>query len=207
MTSIVPKPDFFQRLGLYSYERFLDADLCGRLRTAFRSGRRHAGTVGVRDGADFVVDPSVRSVRWVDVGDALASEVRERLLDRRSAIEAFYNMPLTGCEPLQFLAYATGDHYTAHRDSRPDDNASAVSKARRISAVIFLNDQSAVAADDHYGGGALTLFGLVDDPSGSQLGIPLEPAEGLLMTFPSDLLHSVAPVTHGERYTIATWFF
>jgi SM-20-related protein len=203
----VPKPEFFQRLGLYCSERFLDADLCRRLRAAFQSGSRRVGTVGVKNTDDFVVDPSVRSVRWVDVGDGLASEVRERLLGGKSAIETFYNVALTGCEPLQFLAYGTGDHYKAHRDSRPDDNASAVSKARRISAVIFLNDQSQGAAPDHFGGGALTLFGLVDDPSGNQVGIPLDATEGLLMTFPSDMLHSVAPVTHGERYTIATWFF
>ena len=72
----MPKADFFQRLGLYSIERFLDADLCGRLQTAFRTGARHAATVGVRRTADFVVDPAIRSVRWVELGASLESEVR-----------------------------------------------------------------------------------------------------------------------------------
>jgi SM-20-related protein len=203
----VPKADFFHRLGLYSDDHFLDDDACRRLRMAVQAGGRSAGTVGVRHAAEFVVDPSVRSVRWVDVGETLASEVGERLLNSKSAVEAFYNVPLRGCEPPQFLAYAVGDHYKAHRDSRPDATASAASKARRISAVIFLNDQSEDIAPDRYGGGALTFYGLIDQPSGDLVGIPLEPAAGLLMTFPSDMLHAVAPVTHGERYTIATWFF
>jgi SM-20-related protein len=38
------------------------------------------------------------------------------------------------------------------------------------------------------------------------LGIPLDADEGLLVTFPSRMLHAAAPVTHGERYTIVTWF-
>ena len=203
----MPKPELFQRLGLYTFEHLLDADICRRLREAFQSGRTRAGTVGVADSAEFVVDASVRSVRVVDVGETLSSEVRSRLLATKPAIEAFYKLPLTDCEPLQFLAYSVGDHYTAHRDGRADHTASESAKARRISAVIFLNDQSAEAAPEHYGGGALTFFELFDHPSGNPMGIPLDASEGLLMTFPSHLLHSVTPVTHGERYTIATWFF
>jgi SM-20-related protein len=202
----VPKPDFFGRLGLYSCEGFLDAALCRQLQAAFHRGSRHAGTVGVRAGADFVVDSSVRSVDWVDVGDELASEIRGRLQEAKPGVETFYDVALNDFERLQFLAYGVGDHYQAHRDSRPDEAASATSKARRISAVIFVNGQSTAPAAGRYGGGALTFYGLVDHPSGDQIGMPLEPAEGLLMTFPSHVLHSVAPVTHGERYTIATWF-
>lgn len=203
----MPNADFFRRLGLYSCERFLDAEACRRLRAAFQSGRRTAGTVGVKGAADFVVDPGVRSVRWVDVGDELAADVRARLLDVKPAIETFYDIPLTSCEPLQFLAYAVGDHYRPHQDSRPDATASSVSRGRRISAVVFVNAQSDDLTADHYGGGALTFYGLFDHPDGHHMGIPLEPAEGLLMTFPAHMLHGVSPVTHGERYTIATWFF
>jgi len=205
--SVVPSADFFQRLGLYSHEHFLEASLCRELRRAFQSGSRRAGTVGVKAGAEFVVDPTVRSVRWVEVADDVTAEVRQRLQDVRSRVETFYSVPLTDFEPLQFLAYGVGDHYKPHRDSRPDEAASATSKARRVSAVMFVNSQSDQPESDRYGGGALTFYGLVDHPSGDQLGIPVEPSEGLLMTFPSNLLHSVAPVTHGERYTIATWFF
>jgi SM-20-related protein len=56
-----------------------------------------------------------------------------------------------------------------------------------------------------YGGGALTFYELFDDPVGRLIGFPLEANEGLL-AFRAEVLHSVAPVTHGDRYTIATWF-
>ncbi len=203
----MPNAGFFERLGLYSDEHFFDADLCERLRRAFQSGERRMGTVGVRGGAEFVVDQAVRSARWVDIGDGLAAEVHGHLINAKPALEAFYNVGLAGCESPQFLAYATGDHYTAHRDSRPDAQASNVSQARQISAVVFVNDQSEAASPGRYGDGALTFYGLVDQPSGDLVGIPLEPTAGLLMTFPAHLLHAVAPVTHGERYTIATWFY
>ena len=201
------KAELFHRLGLYTCERFLDAGLCRRLRGTLQAGRARAGTIGVADSAEFVVDSSVRSVRVIDVGETLASEVQDRLLGAKPAIEAFYSLPLTGCEPPQFLAYSVGDHYTPHRDGRPDDQASAVAKARRISAVLFLNDQTDHPSPNHYGGGALTFYGLFDHPSGDLMGIPIEAAEGLLVTFRADLLHGVSQVTHGERYTIATWFY
>src|SRR6266571_2441601 len=102
----MPTPDFFQRLGLFTVERFLDADVCRRLRARLQSSDSRAGTVGLRGSAEHVVDPSVRSVRSVDVGEAMAAEVRDRLLNAQPAIEAFYNVALTDCEPLQFLAYA-----------------------------------------------------------------------------------------------------
>ena len=203
----MPNREFFQRLGLYSSERFLDADLCRRLRAALQSSPGQAGMIGIGSTTEYVVDPSVRSVRCVDVGEALSSEVRNRLLAHKPAIERFYNLELGDCQPLQFFAYAVGDHYKAHRDRRADDTAAAHSRARRISVVVFLNEPSELAAPDCYGGGALTFFGFFDHPSGQALGIPLDAAEGLLITCPADMLHAVNPVTHGERYTIATWFY
>lgn len=203
----MPNAEFFQRLGLYAHEQFLDSSLCRQLRVAFQNGSRRAGTVGVKAGAEFIVDPTVRSVGWVEVSEGLMTEVRLRLETVMPAVETFYGVTLTNFEPLQFLAYGVGDHYKPHRDSRPDEAASATSRSRRVSAVIFVNGQSDEPTAEQYGGGALTFYGLVDHPSGDQVGLPVEPSEGLLMTFPSSVLHAVGPVTRGERYTIATWFY
>ena len=64
--------------------------------------------------------------------------------------------------------------------------------------VLFLNDD--------YTGGALTLYGLVDDPKWRDYGFAVAPAPGLLVAFPSDMLHEVTPVIAGERCTVANWF-
>lgn len=201
----MPRVDFFQRVGLFAVEHFLETDVCRELRAAIRAGHARAGTVGTR-GSEQVVDRSYRSVNWVSVDGATVSLVRKRLLAVKAAVEAHYRLAFHDCETPQFLAYGIGDHYKAHRDSAAHEAATEVSKARRVSSVIFLNEPSEKASENSYGGGALTFFGLFDDPSGKSLGIPLDAEEGLLVTFPSETLHSVAPVTHGERYTIASWY-
>jgi predicted 2-oxoglutarate/Fe(II)-dependent dioxygenase YbiX len=46
-----------------------------------------------------------------------------------------------------------------------------------------------------------------DAIGGENVGLPLAGEAGLLIAFPSHLVHSVSPVTAGERYTLVTWFF
>ena len=198
----MPKADFFQRLGLFADEHFLDAAFCRERRSALHAGRRQAATVAVQE-QEFVVDRSHRRVNEVNLPEAMVSRVHDRLLETRPAIEAHYGVALTGCQRPQFLAYSTGDYYTAHRDH----GESTRSKVRQVSAVIFLNEESEAVAPDRYGGGALTFYNLFDSPTGALPGIPLDANEGLLITFPSEMLHGVTPVTHGERYTIASWYF
>ena len=80
------------------------------------------------------------------------------------------------------------------------------SRARRVAAVIFLNGEGDPSVSDGYRGGALTLYGLFEQPDAETLGFPLEAEEGLLVTFPADVTHEVRPVEAGERYTVVTWF-
>jgi SM-20-related protein len=78
---------------------------------------------------------------------------------------------------------------------------------RRVSAVIFLNGASEEPSPDVYGGGSLSFYGLLqDDPKGQGVGLPLVGSAGALVAFPSHMIHGVTPVTHGRRYTIASWF-
>ena len=95
--------------------------------------------------------------------------------------------------------YRPGDFYRPHRDraARAGDFVEGA-RSRRVSVVLFLNDG--------YSGGALTLYGLVDDPKWRAYGFPIAPAPGLLIAFASDLVHEVTPVTAGERCTAVSWF-
>ena len=54
-----------------------------------------------------------------------------------------------------------------------------------------------------YGGGELILHGPY---SGPDIRLPLAPTPGTLVAFRAETTHEVAPVTHGERFTIVTWF-
>jgi predicted 2-oxoglutarate/Fe(II)-dependent dioxygenase YbiX len=141
--------------------------------------------------------------------------VTQRLEEARVEIAAHYGVTLSGLQLPQFLVYAPGDFYRPHRDNAPgrdrerradETPTPGVSHERRISAVLFLNGPASEPTPGTYGGGALTFYGLLDDPRTQALGIPLEAEEGLLVTFPASLVHGVSPVEHGHRYTVVSWF-
>jgi SM-20-related protein len=200
----MPTADFFCKFGLFAVESFFGRDLCSQLRADVRAGISSVGLL-IGSGREYV-DRQIRRVNEVRVNDVSTALVRARLIEVKCDLERHFNMALTDCQGPQFLHYVTGDFYQRHRDRRSDENASPMSKSRRISAVIFLNATSAEPRDGMYGGGALTFYELFDDPVGRSLGFPLEADEGLLIAFRSDTPHSVAPVTHGDRYTIANWY-
>ncbi|MEO8337310.1 MAG: 2OG-Fe(II) oxygenase [bacterium] len=56
---------------------------------------------------------------------------------------------------------------------------------------------------DTYGGGALVFHGSYANPTPP---LSVSPAPGTLVAFRSETTHEVTPVTHGERYTIVSWF-
>jgi predicted 2-oxoglutarate/Fe(II)-dependent dioxygenase YbiX len=202
----MPHADFFARLGLLAVKDFFDADCCARLRSEVRSAASTLATVGGR-GAHDLVEPSTRSARWAEVSAATRSFVGERLARLKPVAERHFGMPLTGYQKPQFLVYREKDHYRPHRDSSREADARAVAKERRVSAVIFLSSEAEEPRGGAYSGGSLTFYGLIDDPRGSNHGFPLSGEAGLLIAFRSEVVHEVTPVTAGERYTIATWFY
>jgi len=193
-------------LGLFVRRGFLDAPLCARLREQMRSAERNRATVR-QQGSEYAVDPGVRRVDWAVPPEASIAEVESRLAAIRPEVERHFRIPLAGHQPPQFLAYREGDFYVAHRDSTDEPDAAQTPKVRRVSVVVFLNDQAQEKQDDCYGGGSLTFYGLMADPRSRSTGFPLAGEEGLLVAFRSETVHEVTPVTWGERYTIASWFF
>ena len=113
---------------------------------------------------------------------------------------------VSGVQNPQFLIYREGDFFRRHRDSNPDPEAAKFARERQVSAVVFLNGESSEATTDSYEGGALTLYGLMDNGQGGSIGLPVTGETGSLIAFPSDLLHEVTPVSRGERYTVVSWF-
>jgi predicted 2-oxoglutarate/Fe(II)-dependent dioxygenase YbiX len=73
--------------------------------------------------------------------------------------------------------------------------------------VVFLNQESDDSNEDGYSGGSLTFYGLMEGAENSSIGFRLIGEEGLLVAFPSSIVHEVTPVTRGARYTIASWYF
>lgn len=186
-------------IDLLEIENFLDdatrADLVAELDAAHGA----PATVLSAD-AGGRMDAARRTTR-VAVSPETRARVRARLMERRAQLEAHFGIAVTECEEPQFLRYETGDYFVAHQDGNTpmvwDD-----SRFRRISAVVFLSRKSDEPAPDTYGGGSLLFHGPY--PTNERVAAGAQP--GSLVTFRAETTHEVTPVTHGVRYTIATWF-
>jgi PKHD-type hydroxylase len=202
----MPGPAFFRLFRLFVRERFLEPELCSRLAAELQDAPGQPATIRTA-GSTYVVDPEVRRAGCVFPSDDLAQLVEHRLAALMPELDEHFHVRLRGLQTPQFLVYRAGDFYAAHRDNSPDPEAAAAPRARRISAVVFLNGASGAPAPDNYTGGALTFYGLMNSPGGRSVGLPLAAEAGLLVAFPSDTLHAVAPVTAGQRFTIAAWYY
>ena len=196
--------DSFAALGLYLRRGFLDSEISERLRSAIKIAPTSEATVRTDD-RDYAVDRTTRSTHWADLAPELVGVVTERLTAVMPDVSQHYGVPLVAVQPLQFLVYREGDFFERHRDRGEGSATSPFSLARRVAAVIFLNGGGDPTSGG-YRGGELTLYGLFDQPESEALGLPLEAEEGLLVTFPADVVHEVRRVEVGERYTVVTWF-
>ncbi|HEX8339127.1 MAG TPA: 2OG-Fe(II) oxygenase, partial [Pyrinomonadaceae bacterium] len=107
---------------------------------------------------------------------------------------------LSGLEEPQFLRYGAGDFFVAHQDGNTGMLRSE-REARKVSAVIFLNDQTETPGPGTYGGGSLVFH-----PRGAPEPYRLAGEAGTLVAFPAETTHEVEPVTCGERFTVASWY-
>jgi SM-20-related protein len=192
------------RFGLFVEAEFLEADTCARLCDEMRTSRMETATVAASERGDEV-DESQRRTKYADVSDATCAEVASRFGALRPKLARHFGVELSGSQPPQFLVYEEGDFFGAHRDNTSERDAPEHARERVLSAVVFLNEASEKPHPGAYGGGALSFYGLFEGKP--DVGLPLAAAPGLLVAFRSEVPHGVSPVTHGERYTIVSWYF
>jgi SM-20-related protein len=200
----MPSADILARFGILVRHGFLSDDLCQQVVAGIRSGEGSKGTVG-NDQGDYVVDESSRRVSQIEVGEETSALIEVPLRELKPVLEEHFHVALSHYQRPTFLSYGIGDYYVPHTDSR-DDNVDSVSRERKVSVVIFLNHPSEKEAEGCYGGGELTFFGLMTAPGMEARGLPLVAERGLLVAFRSDLVHQVTPITHGQRFSIVTWY-
>jgi len=194
------------QLGIYTEEGFLDREACESLKASVRAGSRERAKV-YEGGTDYVLNESRRSAVRVTVSDTAASAVKERLLAKCEDFSRRFGVGVSDCQEPTFLVYKPGDFFEPHRDHAGNQNAPDRVRRRRVSAVVFLNDESAAGVGGDYEGGSLAFYGLLKDPRCRHVGIPVRGMAGTLVAFRSDVFHQVSPVTKGERFTIVSWFF
>ncbi|WP_395685387.1 2OG-Fe(II) oxygenase [Caenimonas koreensis] len=189
---------------LYLQPDFFDPPTCQRvLADLVNAAGEQAAVYGVSEGG--VVDERVRKVMRLAPSRATVDFVESRLMQARVAIAAHFRLELAGCEAPQFLRYGEGGHFVAHQDGGTGMLRSHAEQSRKASVVIFLN---APCEDDQagtYAGGSLVFTEWRANRTNGRFDF--RAGAGSLVAFLPDTTHEVTPVTRGERYSIATWYW
>lgn len=188
---------------LYMVRNFFDAETCRELVTEMRRSPASPAVVYGRGDAG-AVDERVRKVSRLLPTAETVEQVGRRLLECRGAVGDHFGISLSGCEDPQFLLYRVGDFFVAHQDGNTGLIRSEREQSRRISVVIFLNRQSETPERDAYCGGTLVFSNWRARPGHREFRLSVE--AGTLVAFRSETTHEVIPVTHGERYSIVSWY-
>lgn len=186
-------------------EDFIDPELCAVLRADARAGVNKEANVINR--GSVRVDKSVRSTRVATLDTPAAAAFKARVRELKPRLEGHFNLTLAGYQDPHFLTYGPDDFFQPHRDNNYDPLDTETIRARRVSVVVFLNGASEEPAPETFGGGSLVFYGLLPDARCATIGFPLAGKPGLMVAFPVDMMHEVAPITRGERYTAVTWFY
>jgi len=203
----MPEAEFFGQFGLIAFRNFLERDFCDDLCLEIRNADKELGKSRSIHLPGEVVNEEKRKRKEatnfpINGDQPLAGKLHSVLSD----IETQYQVELNDVQPPKYCMYETGDFYGIHIDSGDHKNIAEDAKQRKISAIIFLNEESREPEEGKYCGGNLTFYGLNQNEAFAKFGLPLVGEQGMLITFPPTLPHEVTPVTSGERFTIATWF-
>lgn len=143
-------------------------------------------------GGDSKVINDIRSSKtaWIDLNPETSFIYDKLAYIARQLNGQFFDLDLWGfVEHLQYTIYdGKDDHYTWHLDR----GGSISTAPRKLSLVLQLSDPS------EYEGGDLEIF---DAPTPTKI----EKQKGLVVAFPSFILHRVTPVTKGVRKTLVVW--
>jgi predicted 2-oxoglutarate/Fe(II)-dependent dioxygenase YbiX len=153
----------------------------------------------------FGVHPGSRRGAIATLPAATEDLVQDRLWEVMPRLEARFGCEVSHISGATALIYREGDHFAAHSDGGGDDEAPVEVRRRRVSLVVALNDGASAARE--FSGGELEFYaGTVPSVAADTaplLSVRSEP--GLLIAFGSAMVHRVAPVVTGRRYSLALW--
>ena len=182
---------------LFVVPQFFQPRLCETFLAELKSLEGGAATVYGRTTSGSI-DQNTRRTLRLKPSDETIQLVMQRLWDCKDAVEKHFAVTLNECEDPQFLRYREGDFFVAHQDG----NTGLLrldTEQRLISTVVFLSRESETPEPDAYCGGALVFSDLRNR-------FHMRAAPGTLVAFRAETTHEVTPVTHGERYSIASWY-
>lgn len=199
--------ELFAKLGVLVVADFLSPAECACLRAEMKRATRTDALLSIRGQDAEVVDLARRKTALVRVSDDTVASMVARLLALKPRLERFFALRLADVlETPKFLIYGEGDFFVPHRDARgaSEEQRTPIIEARRVNLIVSLNAQAETPGPEEYRGAALTLYGLIDTPQWRNYGFPVPAAPGSLVAFRSDVIHEVAPITCGQRYSVVS---
>jgi PKHD-type hydroxylase len=173
-------------------QSLLNATECEALIASIGPEAWRPGTVGRPEAGDRR-ELRVRSCAAAPVDDLILLErVAQVALWANDQCFGFRLDGLSEADPPAVLRYQAGDHFAWHPDIGAEETAAA---GRKLSFTLQLSDPSG------YSGGDLEL-GVHHLTDTTIAGLR---SQGMLLLFPSFLVHRVTPVKAGVRYAIVGW--
>ncbi len=185
--------------NLFIAKQFLEPDVCREIVAEMSAAQADAATVYGRSTSGSV-DQNVRQTLRIRPSVASVEMIVRRLLGVKDLVEKHFDVALSECEDPQFLRYREGDFFVAHQDG--NTGMTRLDTERRlVSTVIFLSHESDSPQPDAHCGGSLLFTDYRSDSNFHMIGEP-----GMLVAFRAETTHEITPVTHGERYSIVSWY-
>lgn len=185
--------------NLYVAKQFLEPGICREIVAEMSAAPGDAATVYGRT-ASGAVDQNIRATLRLRPSVATVDLITNRLLELKPVVEQHFDRALKECEDPQFLHYREGDFFVAHQDG--NTGMMLLDTERRlVSTVIFLSAESDSPQDGAHCGGSFVFTNL---RTGSKFRMVGEP--GMLIAFRAETTHEITPVTHGERFSIVSWY-
>lgn len=182
-------------------KQFFEPHVCAAILAELKAAPSHSSTISGR-GPSKTVDQGVRKSLRILPSDKTVGFVTRSLLEHRGEVEAHFGIKLDECEDPQFLHYRVGDFFVAHQDGNTGLLRLETEK-RRISTIIFLSNESDTPESNSHCGGSLVFSNYRLNPGRFRMvGEP-----GTLVAFRSETTHEITPLTHGERFSIASWYW
>jgi predicted 2-oxoglutarate/Fe(II)-dependent dioxygenase YbiX len=182
----------------------LTPDECLQLRREMDASFQQQAEIWLGD--DFGVNPESRLSTIATLSEATQELVQDRLWGVMTELEERYGCEVSHISAVTALMYGPGGHFAAHSDGGVGDDPPPEIARRRVSLVVALNDGASAQPD--FTGGELRFYprsapGAAPGPAEERIDVRSEP--GLLIAFPSPMVHQVMPVADGCRCSLALW--
>jgi SM-20-related protein len=202
----MPGPAFFEQFAILSIHDFLPVEFCRQLCFEMQNATTTVGAIWNPHTGDHVEEAVKKRKEIIGLSPEVESLIREKLLRRMPQLADHFKVELSGIQPLKFTRYDKDDYYRMHLDVSPHQDAPSILNDRKVSIIVFMNQEGGELEEGDYRGGNLTFYGLLGDRQWQGVGLPLMSNTGLLIAFRPDTFHEVTPVTEGSRFTLTTWF-